>query len=166
MRIRVVALALLLCGSTICARAEDSPNPEALAAAEELIAVISPDMMRQLMNGTIETMWPILEEKVLAGKKIDDATVAKLRNEFTRIQIAGVEETMKEWPPIYARHFTVDELHQLTAFYRTPIGTKTLREMPQMTKEGNARSAQHLRNQLQQEIDAFTKILQENGYAK
>jgi len=87
--------------------------------------------MKQLMGSTIETMWPILEEKMLAGKKIDDATITELRSEFARIQIAGLEETMKEWPPIYARHFTVDELHELAAFYRTPVGAKTLREMPQ-----------------------------------
>ena len=58
-------------------------------------------------NGTIVTMWPVLEDKMIAGK--NDATISELRNEFTRIQIAGLEMTMKEWPPIYARHFTVDE---------------------------------------------------------
>lgn len=163
---RLVALVLLLCGAGTQARTEDSPSPEALAAAQELIAVISPDMMKQLMGSTIETMWPILEEKMLAGKKIDDATITELRSEFARIQIAGLEETMKEWPPIYARHFTVDELHELAAFYRTPVGAKTLREMPQMMDEVNALSAQHLRDQLQQTIEAFTRILSEHGYGK
>jgi hypothetical protein len=60
-----------------------------------------------------------------------------LRNEFTRIQIAGLETTMKAWPPIYI----LDELHELAAFYRTPVGAKTQREKPQMMQEANARRA-------------------------
>jgi len=85
-----------------------------------------------------------------------------LRNEFTRIQIAGLETTMKAWPPIYI----LDELHELAAFYRTPVGAKTQREKPQMMQEANARHAPHLRDQLRQTIEASTRILSEHGYEK
>jgi hypothetical protein len=39
---------------------------------------------------------------------------------------------------IYDRHFTVDELRQLLAFYRTPIGRKLLAEQPAITQEAMA----------------------------
>ena len=37
--------------------------------------------------------------------------------------------------PVYARHFTNDELDVLIAFYGTPVGQKTVKMMPQITKE-------------------------------
>jgi hypothetical protein len=39
---------------------------------------------------------------------------------------------------IYARNFTADELRQLTAFYRGPIGQKFLEKMPQIAQESMA----------------------------
>lgn len=35
----------------------------------------------------------------------------------------------------YAQHFTLDEIHHLTAFYRTPTGQKTIQEMPSLTHQ-------------------------------
>ena len=36
---------------------------------------------------------------------------------------------------IYASHFTVDELRQLTAFYRGPVGQKFLQIMPRIMQD-------------------------------
>jgi hypothetical protein len=38
--------------------------------------------------------------------------------------------------PVYAQHYSVAELRQLGAFYKTPVGAKTLRLMPQLMNEG------------------------------
>jgi hypothetical protein len=38
---------------------------------------------------------------------------------------------------IYASHFTVDDLHALEDFYRTPIGRKVLAEQPKIGVEIN-----------------------------
>ena len=37
---------------------------------------------------------------------------------------------------IYTESFTEDELKQLTAFYNTPVGKKSVRLMPEMTRKG------------------------------
>jgi len=37
--------------------------------------------------------------------------------------------------PVYAKHFTDDELDVLIEFYGTPVGKKTVNVMPQVTKE-------------------------------
>ncbi len=37
--------------------------------------------------------------------------------------------------PIYERHFTQSDLESLVAFYRTPVGRKTVREMPTILQE-------------------------------
>jgi hypothetical protein len=98
--------------------------------------------------------------------KVDDATVAELRKEFDRIELAFLAEAMKEAPPVYARHFSVSELKELTAFYRTPIGAKALHEMPQVTGEFMTVLVPRLQDVQRQTSDAFNRILRERGYVK
>ena len=162
---RIVALVLLLCGAGVQARAEDQASPEALAAAKDLMAVISPDMMKQLATSISATFWPAVEQKAKADK-IDDATIGELRTEFERIQVAFASDAMKEAPPIYARHFTVDELKELTAFYRTPTGAKALREVPQVMGELTGLLLPRLQDVQRQTAESFTRILQAHGYTK
>jgi uncharacterized protein len=163
--LRVVALVLLLAGTGGAARADDQPSPEAITAAKELLAVLSPDMMKQLTGSIAASFWPVVEQKARA-EKIDEATIAALRAEFERIQLAFVSDAMKEAPPIYARHFTIDELHDLTAFYRTPTGAKALHEIPQVMGEMTKLLVPRLQDVQRQTGEAFTKILHEHGYDK
>ncbi len=37
--------------------------------------------------------------------------------------------------PVYAKYFSLDEVEELLAFYRTPIGQKTIEVMPLLTQE-------------------------------
>jgi hypothetical protein len=46
-----------------------------------------------------------------------------------------VEAFVEASAAIYARHFTVDELKQITAFYRNPVGQKMLEKLPIVTQE-------------------------------
>jgi hypothetical protein len=163
--VSVVALVLLLCGVGAQTRAEDQPSPEALAAAKDLMAVISPDMMKQLATSISATFWPVVEQKAKADK-IDDATINELRTEFERIQVAFATDAMKEAPPIYARHFTIAELKELTAFYQTPTGAKALREVPQVMGELTGMLLPRLQDVQRQTGEAFTRILQAHGYTK
>jgi uncharacterized protein len=162
--LRIAALVLLLAGAGSYARA-DEPSPEALAAAKELLAILSPDMMKQLTGSITASFWPVVEQKARA-EKIDEATIGELRAEFERIQVAFVSDAMKEAPPIYARHFTVNELKELTAFYRTPTGAKALREVPQVMGELSGLLLPRLQDVQRQTSEAFTRILQAHGYTK
>ncbi len=44
--------------------------------------------------------------------------------------------------PVYARHFTSAEVKELVAFYRTPLGQKTINAMPAAIKESMTVSQQ------------------------
>ncbi len=136
--LRILAVILLLAGISERARAQDTASPEGLQAANELFTILSPDMMKQMMAQVNNLLWPMIEQKARA-EKIDDATIGELRQEVERTQMQNLSEMMKAAPPIYARHFTVDELHQLIAFYRSPIGAKAMRELPQVMGEFVAR---------------------------
>ena len=163
--LRIVALVLVLAGVCGHARADDPPGAEALTAAQELLAVLSPDMMKQLTGSITASFWPVVEQKARA-EKIDEATIGELRAEFERIQLAFVTDAMKDAPPIYARHFTVAELHELTAFYRTPTGAKALHEIPQVMGEMTGLLVPRLQEVQRHTSEAFGKILREHGYGK
>ena len=163
--LRILAVVLLLAGAGERAHADDTPSPEAMAAANELFTILSTDMMKQLTGQMTGAFWPVVEQKARADK-IDDATIAELRAEFERIQVSFVTDAMKEAPPIYARHFTVAELHDLTAFYRTPTGAKALHELPQVMGEFATLLVPRMQDLQRQTTEGFTRILHEHGYGK
>jgi hypothetical protein len=163
--LRVLFVLISLAGLGGPALADEIPTPEALQAANELFTILSGDMMKQLIGQMTNAFWPTVEEQLRVAK-VDDATVAELRKEFDRIELAFLAEAMKEAPPVYARHFSVSELKELTAFYRTPIGAKALHEMPQVTGEFMTVLVPRLQDVQRQTSDAFNSILRERGYVK
>jgi len=164
-RLRALLVVVLLAAGGHPASADDTPSPEAVAAAKELFAVLSPDMTAQLAGRITNAFWPTVVERARADK-IDDATVAELRKEFDRIQQAFLSDAMKEAPAIYARHFTVGELHELSAFYRTPTGAKALREIPLVMGEFSTLLVPRLQDVQRDTTEAFNKVLRERGYVK
>lgn len=156
---------LLSAGLGTHARADDAPSPEALQAANELFTIVSGDTLKQLTTQITNAFWPGVEQSARV-EKIDDATIAELRKEFDRIELAFVTDALKQAPPIYARHFTVDELKELAAFYRTAIGGKALHEMPVVMGEFTATLVPRLQNIQSEATEAFEKILRERGYKK
>ena len=59
--------------------------------------------------------------------------------------------------PIYAKYFTHDEIKQLLAFYRTPLGEKLIATLPAIMQESMAAGqkwGQLLGQQVRKELDA------------
>lgn len=163
--LRVLAVVLLLAGAGNRVRADAAPPPEAQQAADELFAILSPDITHQLTTQLTNAVWPALQQAA-AADKIDDATLAELRREFERIQMKNVADMLKEAPPIYARHFSVDELHDLIAFYRSPTGLKAMHELPLVTGELIVAITPRLQAMQREAADRFADILRAHGYMK
>jgi hypothetical protein len=162
--LRLIAM-LLAIGAAGRAYADDAPATEALQAANQLLSILSPDMVHQMASQTTNVVWPPIAQK-LRAQNVDEATLAELRKEFEDIQVQNFAEIMKAAPPVYARHFTADELHQLIAFYQTPIGIKSLRELPQVMGEFFATIAPRLQAVQQETVARFNDILRQHGYLK
>jgi hypothetical protein len=84
--------------------------------------------MADAMNRQIETM-PTLsaDQKQKVRENIGPSFDAAVKQAATIVTDPKlVDETMDKMIPIYAKYFTLPEVKQLTAFYRTPIGIKTL----------------------------------------
>lgn len=155
-----------LAAGTQPAAAQGAATPEALAEARELVAIISKDTIRQMVTQVAGQVWPMVERGLRAKQPDISANVlAELRTEFERIQIEYMADLMQDAPVIYARHFSAAELRELLAFYRSPIGAKALRELPQIMAESMALIMPRLQQVQAKTMEAFTKVLRSRGLA-
>jgi hypothetical protein len=159
---RILGIVLLCACLSSPGRAQEQPSPEAIQAAKELTALISSDTMEQLSKTMIQQMWSSLSAQL--ADKVDAATLAELRGEVERSTIALATDLMKDAPAIYARNFTVQELHDLAAFYKTPAGAKALRIMPTIMAEIGATLGPRLPAFQQGLGQRIAMIMQKHGY--
>lgn len=125
---------------------------EARAAIKELLDVMStrenlgktfqamaqtlPPQMAQAMNREIEqsTLTPEQKQKVREGMNAPfDGAVKEAQTIVTSPKL--IDDTIEKMYAIYAKYYTVAEIRQLVAFYKSPIGAKTLTAMPQAINE-------------------------------
>lgn len=161
---RLFGLALLGLCLAVPASAQNTPSPETMRAAQDLAALVSKDTVQQLTSAIFNQMWSTLEGQM--SSKVDAATLAELRSEVERVVVKFASEAVKDAPTIYARHFTVAEMGDILAFYKTPTGAKALREMPKVAAESAALMAPRMAP-FQQEIGASIQaIMKKHGYDK
>jgi hypothetical protein len=131
-----------------------TPDPKAAAAARDLLDAMNyrattaaamkqmtanmPAMMRSGAENSIRNN-PKLSEgektaKLAEVDKMVPQAVAAITKVLEDPKLA--DEMMAEVVPLYARYFSPDEMKQLAAFYRTPIGKKSLQVMPKLMGEG------------------------------
>jgi uncharacterized protein len=135
------------------ATAQSTSSPEAVQAAAELASIMSRDLLAQMTNQMTAHVWPQIEAK--ARGRLDTQALAELRAEFERVVVNFVTQSLKDMPGIYARYFTVDELHDMAAFYRTSTGQKALQSMPKVLGESYGLLLPRLPG-LQQELQQAT----------
>ena len=67
-----------------------------------------------------------------------------------------IDDIIDEIVPLYARHFTAGELHQLADFYQSPLGAKMLVTMPQIMSESMQIGQKLLAPRIARQIEAAT----------
>ena len=116
--------------------AAQEPAPGQLRAAERLVAVMQ-----------LESNWgPVTEQMVgYMRQAVPDTGLFSTESarEHRETMLKGLRETpdekmswerMKpEYVRLYASLYTEDELRQLTAFYESPVGQKSIRIQPEVT---------------------------------
>jgi uncharacterized protein len=167
LRALLAALSLTIAGlSHVFAQgAAPQPSPEALQAAKELVALMSPGNIGQLSENVTRMMWPgIVTTLRSQHPNLDAATLAELRQKFAAIMSETVAQVKAEMPTIYARYFTVAEMRQIVAFYRTPAGAKTLTLMPKIMSDREIFSTARSQAAKAEIGPAFAAILRKHGY--
>jgi len=141
------------------------PSAEALAVARELVAIVSKETIRPMTTQMMAQIWPGIERKLRAKQpNITAEQVADLRGECDRIFFDYMTSLMDDAPALYARHFSAAELREVLAFQRSPVGQKSLREMPQLMGELFQIIMPKLQQAQGQLIDAFAKVARQKGF--
>jgi uncharacterized protein len=103
------------------------PTPSAVAAAKEFLAVKNARVMyADAVVGVVErTKAALMQTNINYQKDLNEVAVIIAKN------FAGRENEIGEaMAQIYARLFTEQELKDLTAFYKSPLGQKLLTTEP------------------------------------
>jgi uncharacterized protein len=111
------------------------PPPDAIAAARELVtASRAADQLKTLLPLLMQQLKPAIVQGRADVAREYDTIMPHLIESMNARSEAFAEGVAT----VYARNFTADELRQLTAFYRGPVGQKFLERMPIIAQESLA----------------------------
>ena len=151
---------LVLMGSPAFAQVKPPVDPATSAAVRKMLVVMD---YRSVMKASMAQMTKSMPEVMLASFKgmIDNDArynseqrklamkefekkmpIAFAKVNQVMIDPAMIDEMIEAMVPVWSRIYTLNEIEQLTAFYASPVGRKTLTSMPQMMAEGMEASQQ------------------------
>ena len=156
---------LMIAGSVLLfsigvARAQ-TPSPEAMAAARELVTTLKlSDQYKALLPVILLGLKPALTQDRPEIERDYDAMMSATADAYTPYYNAMVDSIAT----VYANSFSVDELRQIEAFYRQPVGQKFLdksqairRQSVQIGEDTSRKAAEDLRASL-------TQLLRQKGH--
>jgi uncharacterized protein len=156
---------LMIAGSVLLfsigvARAQ-TPSPEAMAAARELVTTLKlSDQYKALLPVILLGLKPALTQDRPELERDYDAMMPAVADAYTPYYNAMVDSIAT----VYANSFSVDELRQIEAFYRQPVGQKFLdksqairRQSVQIGEDTSRKAAEDLRASL-------TQLLRQKGH--
>jgi hypothetical protein len=125
-------LALLGLLATAPAEAQ-SADAQSLADARQLVEVLHLVGVRdQIVNGTLQVSY----RRMLQVNKGKDAAVKGfLEQAVLPVLRAHQADITEQQARLFTQHFSPDELRQLLAFYRSPVGTKLVTSFPKVIGE-------------------------------
>jgi len=148
--IRVATVAAALAFAAPASHAQPQPSPAAMAAAKEIVSVTgATTLFDPLIPGVIEQSKILfLQSNPGLGRDLNEIS-ATLRTELT----PRFAELVNEVAHSYATHFTEQELKEMLAFYKSPVGIKFLNEQPKVV-DASLKFAQTWANTLSEQVTA------------
>ena len=99
-----------------------------------------PAMMRQQAIGMIQADPKLNAEQMKEAIAKAEAMLPGVSQAIGKVfnDPALIDEMIKEMTPLYTNNYTVDEIKQLTTFYKSPVGHKMMALTPRLSAEGMA----------------------------
>ncbi|GAB3568111.1 hypothetical protein GCM10027578_20210 [Spirosoma luteolum] len=120
----IVLTVLLLVGLPFAGSAQSAPTKQ--EDIRQLVAVTGTiDLMKQSMQRMMGQFRQTMTQ-------IPEAFWTELDKEI------DYNELLNKLLPVYDAHYTHDDIKALLAFYRSPIGQKSIRELPAIMQESSA----------------------------
>jgi len=155
-----LALVAVLTMWAIPAQAQQ-PTPGAIAIARELIITKGgAPLYESVIPGVIEQAKRIyIQQNPMLQKDLDAIAVA-LRTEYEPKKAEIINEVAK----LYAARFTEQELKEVLAFYKSPVGKKMVEEEPKVI-DNSMTMAQAWANKFSEEVMArFRTEMKKRGH--
>jgi uncharacterized protein len=144
-----------------CSAIAQTPSPEALTAARSLVTALKlSDRYKALLPAILLSLKPALVQDRPEIERDYDAMTTMIADVYTPFYNAMLDSAAG----IYASSFTVDEMHQIEAFYRLPAGQKFLKTQPAIVQQSTD-AAQEISRKASDEIRArLTEALRQKGH--
>ena len=128
---RLMIIGVMLLFSISMAPAQ-TPSPEALAMARSLISTMKlTDQYKALLPVILLSIKPAVVQGRPEIERDYDAMAAQIADAYAPYYSSMVDSAAS----LYASNFTVDELREIDAFYRLPVGQKLLQKSLAMTQQ-------------------------------
>jgi len=128
-RLMIIGVMLLFSISTAPAQ---TPSPEALAVARSLISTMKlTDQYKALLPVILLSIKPAVVQGRAEIERDYDAMAAQIADAYAPYYSSMVDSAAS----LYASNFTVDELREIDAFYRLPVGQKLLQKSLAITQQ-------------------------------
>lgn len=142
---RILArIALVLCilvpGGAVRAIAQAPASPGAAPAVDAAKLQLIRSVLAE--SHAVDLMLQSMQNGAAAQRAANPAIPAVFWDRFLAAARERKGELEALFTQIYDRHFTADELRQLIAFYRTPIGQKLIAEQPAIAQDAMAAGQQ------------------------
>ena len=123
--LRATAIVLGLMAASAAARADEVPVP---TRTKEVVA-------REVLEitGASRLAMQVIEQMITPLKKAAPDVSGEFWDNF--MKEINPEELAAMVVPIYCQHYSLDELEQLLAFYKSALGQKLIKEMPDVMRE-------------------------------
>jgi len=72
-----------------------------------------------------------------------------------------IDGMLDDMVPVYRKHLTKSDVHEMVSFYSSPTGQKILKEMPAMTTEGMQAVQPRLRKMMDEAMEKIDKMARE-----
>jgi hypothetical protein len=122
----MLRLLLVIAGLCVClmsGASAQAPAPEAMRAARSLVGTMKlADQYRALLPAILLRLKPVVTQERPEIERDYDAMAAMIGDTYTPFY----DEMLEDAATLYASNFTIDEIHQIDAFYRLPVGQKLL----------------------------------------
>jgi len=154
----IIAGALLL---SICASRAQTPSPEAMTAARNLVTTMKlSDQYKALLPAILFGLRPALTQDRPEIERDYDATVPTIVEAFAPYYTAMVNDIAT----VYAKNFTLGELRDIETFYRQPVGQKLLEKAQALAQQSN-QVGQDVSRKAAEDLRArLTEALRQKGH--
>ena len=157
---RLLVIACLILFSSSIASAQTA-SPDAMTAARSLVTTMKlADQYKALLPAILLGLKPAITQDRPEIERDYDAMMPMIADAFAPYYNSMVDSVAT----VYANNFTAQELREIEAFYRQPIGQKMLEKMPAISQQSLAVGQEIGRKAAEDLRQRLTDALRQKGH--